>query len=389
MTIRAIVPAYFQPSDWAAMTAAPAAVAVANVGNPGGPGAAYNAIWAATFAAAKAAGIKVIGYVDLGYATRPYGTPTDTAVSGTILGDINGWVAFYGASIDGIFFDETSSDVSGLAFTTSAVTYARAAIPGAMVVANHGTYPLDSGYVAISDVLCVFEGTSPTYASFAIPGYAAGYVSAASPNKFYHLLYSVPTIADSRAALAICEAIGHAGWFFATDAPAWATLASYWALERTDLAATGGASLLTASVLGQAVLGNTVLAASGSGGGPGLLPAAFVTGGRASGLSADAASTAAGSATAGVSGAPSAAGVAATGPLATSGASALAGATAGLLASSGATSGALGAPSIGAAQPAAASATSSTTHVPMAIAGISSGTSATAAAMRTTRIEGV
>src|SRR5205085_3190312 len=100
-----IVPLYTNPSDpsWNAVIAAkmqhPKVGVVAIVNPADGPGSAADSGYTSGIARLTAAGIKVIGYVATGYASR---TPA------VVDADVDRWKSFY-PGLGGIFFDEQSN----------------------------------------------------------------------------------------------------------------------------------------------------------------------------------------------------------------------------------------------------------------------------------------
>lgn len=238
--IRGFIPAYFYPTlgEWAILTTFPNQPAVMIANPASGPGTSVNSDYTTWIGTAVHSGIQILGYVNLQYATRTLGTPSDTASSGTVYGDINGWLTFY-PNITGIFFDLSPTDAgANLTFTQSATSYARSVLPnGAPVWINPGAYPLVSDYIDAADVALVYENNYQAgYQGFTIPSWAAGYVPNYPPTKFAHLLYNVPTAQAERVALGIA-ARNRVGWFFATNSDdTFSTLAPYWASdERFDL----------------------------------------------------------------------------------------------------------------------------------------------------------
>ena len=239
--LRAAIPGYFYPTlgGWATMCTYPnqPAVIIANIGGSGGPGTSVNSDYTTWITNAVTAGITVIGYVDTNYATRTIGTPSDTASSNTVYGDINGWKTLY-PNIGGYFLDRvpTASGVV-LTATQTTISYARSVIQGGPVFANCGAYPAVSGYIDAADVTVVFEGDYnvsgyPTTVPPSVPGYAAGYPAA----KFMHLVYNVASVQAMQVAVGTAKTT-NTGWLYCTDAGALLNnLASYWASpERFDL----------------------------------------------------------------------------------------------------------------------------------------------------------
>ena len=88
------VPAYFYPGDlWAQASLPGGGILVMNPAS--GPGTEVNADYVAAVGAARAAGMKVLGYVHTSYGARQ---------ASLVEADIDAYAAWY--SIDGVFFDE-------------------------------------------------------------------------------------------------------------------------------------------------------------------------------------------------------------------------------------------------------------------------------------------
>jgi len=138
---------------------------IVNVHN--GPGAGRDEVYAGATARLREAGVKMLGYVDLGYGER---------ANGEVWCDIVGWSQY---PVGGIFFDQAPADEAGLAYVTQVVRAVRGS-----VVLNPGTACLP-GYAALADVVCTFEGPWEAYA--AQPSGERDWPNAA------HLVYGVPT----------------------------------------------------------------------------------------------------------------------------------------------------------------------------------------------------
>jgi len=117
-----IVPLYTDPSDasWSAVIAAKMAhpkVGVVAIVNPNnGPGSAASSGYTSGIARLTAAGIKVIGYVATGYASR---------TAAVVEADIDRWKTFYPGQLGGIFFDEQSNLAKDVAHYSALSQYAK------------------------------------------------------------------------------------------------------------------------------------------------------------------------------------------------------------------------------------------------------------------------
>ncbi|MFE7775077.1 spherulation-specific family 4 protein [Streptomyces sp. NPDC057445] len=141
-----------------------------------GPGTAPDPAFVSAARALRAAGTRVLGYVDLDYGVRP-----DVAV----LRDLDRHHEWYGT--DGCFFDQVPADRSALPACRRLVRAARQR-GAATIVLNPGVHPAP-GYARIADLLVTFEGSWSVYlASFTRPRWTARHPE----ERFCHLVYGVP-----------------------------------------------------------------------------------------------------------------------------------------------------------------------------------------------------
>jgi hypothetical protein len=169
--------------------------AIANVVNGPDYAADVNYDYSGTLAAEHNSGTKVIGYVDTGY----FGTTGLTTRAGygdveswrdQIEQDVNAWYEFYGADMDGIFFDEAQNDCgpsnayANLYAEVSA--YVKDAHPGALTVINPGI-SVPSCYQNSADTIVTFEGPESSYTASAV----ALDWTPADPDKIMHIVYGV------------------------------------------------------------------------------------------------------------------------------------------------------------------------------------------------------
>jgi hypothetical protein len=193
------------PEAWEALPRGGACWTIVNVHN--GPGAVRDEVYTAATARLHEAGVKMLGYVDLGYGER---------ANGEVWCDIVGWSQY---PVGGIFFDQVPSDAPGLAYVTQVVRAVRGS-----VVLNPGTRCLP-GYAALADVVCTFEGS---WESYVAPGPGPGPDIAAPvpdagdgprlgpalgggrdwPNAA-HLVYGVPTARLGEATALLLSRAGH------------------------------------------------------------------------------------------------------------------------------------------------------------------------------------
>ena len=257
---RIAVPAYFYSPlpayQQLAQNTPVVGLVVANVVN--GPGGAASPEWAAAIGAAHRAGAVVLGYVDTGYigttghATRPTTSSTPStslaAWRDQVRGDVNTWYRFYGAALDGVFFDQTpnlcgpsSGDQSWVDFYFDAAAYVKDRHPRARVVSNPGQVP-DRCYAGAADTIVTFEGPYATYVEQTRDDRTPGWARKARPDRIWHLVYEVSP-ADLVDVIARAGA-ANAGYVYATNLTLpnpWAALPpdEYW---NQELARVGGAA---------------------------------------------------------------------------------------------------------------------------------------------------
>jgi hypothetical protein len=155
-----IVPLYTDPSDssWSAVIAAkmehPKVGVIAIVNPNNGPGSAASSGYTSGIARLTSAGIKVIGYVATGYATK---------TAATVEADIDRWKAFYPGQITGIFFDEQSNKAGDVAHYRELSQYAKS--QGlSFTVGNPGTDTAE-GYIGALDTMLIYESSGLPSAS--------------------------------------------------------------------------------------------------------------------------------------------------------------------------------------------------------------------------------
>jgi Spherulation-specific family 4 len=195
--LQVAVASYIYPTDaaWDRLIAAPSAkesVLVANVLN--GPGSEKVAAWGSVIDRAHASGKKVLGYVDTGYfgladqrRTRLGSlAPADWFMQ--IEADINAWYRLYGASMDGIFFDDGFNACGAgnvyAAWYRELNDYAKRHHRGALTVLNPGII-VPQCYDGTADILLTYEGDYNGYVSAYTP---LGWTPADS--ELWHIIYN-------------------------------------------------------------------------------------------------------------------------------------------------------------------------------------------------------
>jgi hypothetical protein len=159
---------------WRHLIAAPprATTAIANLGN--GPGPSRDPQMAELFAQARAAGIRVIGYVYTNYGKRRLAT---------VKREIDRWERWY--PVDGIFVDNLSSDGAGNFDYYRAVSRHIRTWPSNFIVMNGWAIP---EYMALTDVVLMFEGPFSEFQGFRLPDWTQTF----DASRFANIIYGVP-----------------------------------------------------------------------------------------------------------------------------------------------------------------------------------------------------
>ncbi|MFI9808731.1 spherulation-specific family 4 protein [Streptomyces sp. NPDC052301] len=175
-----LIPLYVHPAEdpgaWHRLLTA-AARTHAVVLNPASrPGAAPDPAFTAAARALRAAGARLLGYVDTDYGVRDRAVITEEAYRH------QEWYA-----VDRCFLDRVTATPDGLPACRRTVRDLRR-LGAATVVLNPGVHPAP-GYVRLADLTVTFEGPWSTYVSaFTRPSWTARH----PPDRFCHLVYGVP-----------------------------------------------------------------------------------------------------------------------------------------------------------------------------------------------------
>ncbi|MFD4606991.1 spherulation-specific family 4 protein [Streptomyces sp. NPDC058440] len=175
-----LVPLYVHPAEdpgaWHRLIRS-ASRTYAVVLNPAsGPGSGPDPAFTAVAEALRAAGARLLGYVDTDYGMRDAAEVAD---------DVRRHREWYAA--DGCFLDRVTAAPDGLPACRKLVRSARRLGAGTVVL-NPGIHPAP-GYARIADLTVTFEGHWSTYVSaFSRPAWAARQPA----ERFCHLVYGVP-----------------------------------------------------------------------------------------------------------------------------------------------------------------------------------------------------
>jgi hypothetical protein len=212
----AFVPAFFSPgAGWAQAISSQPSVMILDITTTGA-GTVPDPGLQAEARRAEAAKIKVIGYISTDYGQRP---------AAQVEADVRNYKAWYGVS--GIFLDLTAEGPEQLGYYRGLADYIRQVDPGATIWLNPGLYP-DRGYMAIANVVMVFEGPYANYLHQQPPSWAYHYPA----DKFAHTVFATP---GSQMANAVrLSKSKNAGYVYVTDqagANPYDGLPSYWSAE--------------------------------------------------------------------------------------------------------------------------------------------------------------
>lgn len=192
-------PSYFYPGAlWTKLEAAAPTAALAIINPNSGPGASLNSDYVKQVAAAKAHGLKVLGYVDTAYGKR--------AMS-LVTADVNAFFNWY--HVDGIMYDEVSNHEVDVPYYRTCYNLVHGLSSNAMVVLNPGTSTVED-YMTCSDVIITFESHYNEYLTqFDQRPWVTRYPAA----RFWHIILGAKTEAQMLDAVQKSKE-RHAGWVY-------------------------------------------------------------------------------------------------------------------------------------------------------------------------------
>lgn len=234
-----LVPAYFYPEAkgltyWNTLAAAASKAPITAIVNPdSGPGTSVDPNYVAVVDHARAAGVKVIGYVHTSYGTRPLND---------VVTDINRYLGFY--AIDGIFIDEMADDGSAASvnYYLAIYQYIKGLNPGFRVIMNPGTTAPEL-YVSLplADALVTFESGPRPYRRLQTPAWVHNYAN----DRFGHLVHDVGTL-DTAIGFVTLAQQRNAGLIYVTNdkgaSNPWNSLPAYWSGLVSEVCRRNGAS---------------------------------------------------------------------------------------------------------------------------------------------------
>jgi hypothetical protein len=210
------------PAAWDAVAGYPAPLTVVvNVAD--GPGSGLDPLYTQAIGRLAGAGISVLGYLDLGLATRP---------AAQVRAEVGRWAGY---QVDGIFFDQAPTSPYSIGPVAVAVAQARRV--GLEPLVLNPAMPTDPLYRELGVTICSYEGGWPAYRRFegGRPGDAV-------------LLYGVPP-AEFTAAGELVTARG-AGYGLISDQvppdpytapPSWCTIPAPIPVDGTPVGVRSGA----------------------------------------------------------------------------------------------------------------------------------------------------
>ena len=204
-------------------------------------------------------GAVVYGYVTTGYGARP---------AAAVLADIDAYlVGHYAGLVDGIFFDEVSSDLAQVGSNQTYVARVRSRRPGARSIGNPGITAIQNpsgqtiwsanDYAAVFDVVVSFEHTGAEYRAHYTPPV---YLAAKPASGLAHLIHSDGPFDPSLLPLAVSR---KAGLLFVSDdvmPNPYDLLPSYWSAFVAAITAFDAQPVPTASPLARIGAGIAMLA---------------------------------------------------------------------------------------------------------------------------------
>ncbi len=217
-----VVPAYFTvESEWGpaeASTPEPSTMilGVTSTGSGGAPNGSLQAF----VTRPRAKGITILGYVATNYEQRPIAA---------VETDIKDYKAWYG--VTDIFLDQVTQTLAQIDYYETLSGYVHQTNPGSRVWLNPGVYP-NQLYMALGDVVMVYQGTFANYVGLRPPAWTNEYAA----SRFAHVIYDTPS-SELLRALQLAQT-RNAGYVYVTDGAGsnpYGTLPSYWSLEGSAL----------------------------------------------------------------------------------------------------------------------------------------------------------
>jgi len=199
---RLAIPSYFSPGPlWSQMESSAPTVGIAVINPASGPGSSFNQDYATQVQQSQTAGLTVLGYVHTSYGSRS---------SADLQAEVDAYYNWY--HVDGIFFDEASTDCSLEPTYAALSSYVKAKGGVSITVLNPGT-TTNECYLSAADIVVTFEGDYSAYtgSNYNQPAWVENYPAA----RFWHLVYNASG-AQEVSAVDLSKQ-RHAGWIYATS----------------------------------------------------------------------------------------------------------------------------------------------------------------------------
>jgi len=204
-----MVPLYVYPgAAWDTVIAQASKVGILAIINPNsGPVATVDSSYSSYMTKLKNAGIDQVGYVYTSYGAR--------AVS-AVQADIDTYVSKY-PLLTGIFLDEASSDASKISFYSTIYNYIKGKGLN-HVILNPGAQP-DSGYLAVSTNIMVYENYGSSLASTTLGSWVTCATSAAQKVGFKYRFSGIAHTASSSVQASYAQTLANKGmgYVYVTD----------------------------------------------------------------------------------------------------------------------------------------------------------------------------
>ena len=222
--MEALIPLYVYPtylgSYWDVIEANPANVGYIIANPDTGPGTSVNSDYTTHIANMRAAGIKVLGYVDTDYA--------GLALS-SVAATMSTWVSYY--AIDGFFFDRCPNATGSESYYATLNTHAKSTA-GMITVNNYGS-TFGPGYMPTADIHVITENTEVNLLGDvpSLVGYE--FIFRFPPSRFCHVIFDA-SAANLNADLAAVTT-RHSRYVFLTPDASYGSAPAFWSAQQGAL----------------------------------------------------------------------------------------------------------------------------------------------------------
>lgn len=200
---KTLVPAYFYPGpEWTRMCDTLHAGSIAIMNPSSGPGTAIDPSYEAAVDYCRSNGIDVVGYVHTVYGTRS---------ADYVRAEVDAYFDWYG--VDGIFFDQASTDSGTQGYYADMYQYVHAKGSGLTVVTNPGAAATSAWQLdgQTADIVNVFEGSASDLLTWSPPSW----IASQDANELAMITYSTPEQNEMEAACVQAKTL-NLGWSYVT-----------------------------------------------------------------------------------------------------------------------------------------------------------------------------